>query len=72
MFSSRHTFYAMASDCAVQLVANSASEFAAFAQAVEGEVVRIERRYSRYRADMLVRLAQRAGLRPGIKLQKAA
>ncbi len=41
----------MGSDCAVRLVANGASEFERFAQAVEAEVVRIEKRYSRYRAD---------------------
>jgi len=51
MISSRHTFYAMGSDCAVQLVTEDAPDFETFARAAEAEVVRIEKRYSRYRAD---------------------
>jgi thiamine biosynthesis lipoprotein len=41
----------MGSDCTVQLFADSPEEFETLALAAEGEVVRIERRYSRYRAD---------------------
>lgn len=51
MLSFSHSFYAAGSDCAVHFFADSAEEFEAFALAAEGEVVRIERRYSRYRAD---------------------
>jgi hypothetical protein len=46
-----HSFFAMGSDCTVQLFADSPEEFETLALAAEGEVVRIERRYSRYRAD---------------------
>src|SRR5665213_474404 len=51
MPSFSHSFFAMGSDCAVHFFADSAEEFETFALAAEGEVVRIERRYSRYRAD---------------------
>jgi FAD:protein FMN transferase len=51
MIWSCHSFYAMGSDCAVHLVAENASDLETFAQAAEAEVVRIERRYSSYRAD---------------------
>lgn len=51
MFASCRRFYAMGSECAAHLVAESASEFETFARAAEAEVVRIERRYSRYRLD---------------------
>jgi FAD:protein FMN transferase len=51
MISSRHDFHAMGSDCAIHLVAERTSDLEAFARAAEAEVVRIERRYSRYRAD---------------------
>ena len=45
-----HQFFAMASDCAIHLAADPeiASEAA---QAAEAEVLRLERRYSRYRPD---------------------
>jgi FAD:protein FMN transferase len=46
-----HSFFAMGSDCAVHFFADSSEEFETFALAAEEEVVRIERRYSRYRAD---------------------
>jgi FAD:protein FMN transferase len=55
MISSRHDFYAMGSDCAVHLVAERSSDIATFARAAEAEVVQIERRYSRYRADSELR-----------------
>jgi len=51
MVASRHDFHALGSDCAVHLVADSAAEFARLAKAAEAEVVRIERRFSRYRLD---------------------
>src|SRR5665213_3608472 len=51
MPSFSHSFFAMGSDCTVHFFADSAEEFETFALAAEGEVVRIERRYSRYRAD---------------------
>jgi FAD:protein FMN transferase len=51
MPSFSHSFFAMGSDCAVHFFADSAEDFETFALAAEGEVVRIERRYSRYRAD---------------------
>jgi hypothetical protein len=51
MPSFSHSFFAMGSDCAVHIFADSPEEFETFALAAEGEVVRIERRYSRYRAD---------------------
>jgi FAD:protein FMN transferase len=51
MLLSRHSFYAMGSDCAVHLFADSAAEFERFALAAEAEAVRIERRYSRCRSD---------------------
>ncbi len=51
MFSSRYSFHAMGSDCAIYLVVNSASEFETTAKAAEAEVIRIEQRYSRYRID---------------------
>ncbi|MDE2473336.1 MAG: FAD:protein FMN transferase [Bradyrhizobium sp.] len=41
----------MGSDCTVHFFADSAARFEQFALAAEAEVVRIERRYSRYRAD---------------------
>jgi FAD:protein FMN transferase len=60
MFSSCHRFYAMGSECAAHLVAESASDFATFARAAEAEVVRIEKRYSRYRPDSeLTKINQR-------------
>jgi FAD:protein FMN transferase len=51
MFSSRHSFHAMGSDCAVHLATDSTAEFERLAEAAEAEVVRIEKRYSRYRPD---------------------
>jgi FAD:protein FMN transferase len=51
MFLFCHTFFAMGSDCAVHLYADSKSEFEYFAGAAEAEVVRIEKRYSRYQPD---------------------
>jgi FAD:protein FMN transferase len=51
MFLFCHTFFAMGSDCAVHLYADSKSEFEYFAEAAEAEVVRIEKRYSRYQPD---------------------
>jgi FAD:protein FMN transferase len=51
MFSFSHSFFAMGGDCTVRLCTASKSEFDGLAEAVEAEVVRIEKRYSRYRAD---------------------
>lgn len=51
MFLFCHTFFAMGSDCAVHLYADSKSEFEHFAEGAEAEVVRIEKRYSRYQPD---------------------
>jgi len=41
----------MGSDCSVHFDADTVAEFERFAEVAEGEVVRIERRFSRYRAD---------------------
>src|ERR1700756_3839465 len=46
-----HSFFAMGSDCTVHFFADSTAQFEQFALAAEAEIVRIERRYSRYRAD---------------------
>lgn len=46
-----HRFHAMASDCAVHLQAETPAASRNIALAAEGEVRRIEARYSRYRAD---------------------
>jgi FAD:protein FMN transferase len=51
LLSLSHRFFAMGGDCAVHLCTASKSEFEDLAEAVEAEVVRIEKRYSRYRAD---------------------
>jgi thiamine biosynthesis lipoprotein len=51
MLSIVHQFYAMASNCAVHFCCETAEEFERFAAAAEGEVRRIEARYSRYRGD---------------------
>jgi thiamine biosynthesis lipoprotein len=51
MLSYLHTFFAMGGDCAIHLCARSKSEFESLAEAAEAEIVRIEKRYSRYRAD---------------------
>jgi FAD:protein FMN transferase len=51
MRSFSHSFFAMGSDCTAHLSAESLEEFKTLALAAEGEVVRIERRYSRYRTD---------------------
>jgi len=49
MLSTVHQFYAMASDCAV--CCETAEECERYALAAEGDVPRIEARYSRYRGD---------------------
>jgi thiamine biosynthesis lipoprotein len=51
MFSMVHQFYAMGSDCAVQLCTETTKESERFAAAAEHEIRRIEARYSRYRDD---------------------
>src|ERR1019366_8440934 len=51
MLSLVHQFYAMGSDCAVHLCAETAEKVERFAAAAEGEIRRIEARYSRYRGD---------------------
>lgn len=51
MFSFSHSFFAMGGDCTVHLCTASKSEFDGLAEAAEAEVVRIEKRYSRYRTD---------------------
>jgi thiamine biosynthesis lipoprotein len=51
MRSFSHSFFAMGSDCTLNLFAETSEEFETLALAAEGEVVRIERRYSRYRTD---------------------
>jgi FAD:protein FMN transferase len=51
MLSMVHSFYAMASDCAVHLCGENAAKVERLAAAAEGEVRRIEARYSRYRSD---------------------
>jgi FAD:protein FMN transferase len=48
MLSFCHNFFAMGGDCAIHLCAKSKSELEYIAEAAEGEVVRIEKRYSRY------------------------
>jgi thiamine biosynthesis lipoprotein len=51
MLSLVHQFYAMGSDCAVHLYGGTAKDIERFAAAAEGEIRRIEARYSRYRSD---------------------
>lgn len=51
MFSFCHDFFALGGDCAIHLCTDSKSQFEALAEAAEAEIVRIEKRYSRYRAD---------------------
>jgi thiamine biosynthesis lipoprotein len=51
MISMVHQFYAMGSDCAVHLCAETTEKVEQFAAAAESEVRRIEARYSRYRGD---------------------
>ena len=51
MLSLLHQFYAMGSDCAVHLYGGTAKDVERFAAAAEGEIRRIEARYSRYRSD---------------------
>ena len=51
MLSLVHQFYAMGSDCAVHLHGRTAKDVERFAAAAEGEIRRIEARYSRYRSD---------------------
>ena len=51
MFPFSHIFLAMGGDCAIHLCAESRSKFEELAETAEAEVVRIEKRYSRYRAD---------------------
>jgi hypothetical protein len=51
MLTLHHTFFAMGSDCSIHLCADSRAACDKFAEAAEAEVVRIESRYSRYRAD---------------------
>lgn len=51
MLTLHHTFFAMGSDCLIHLCSDSKASCDEFAEAAEAEVVRIERRYSRYRPD---------------------
>lgn len=51
MFQFRHAFYAMGCECAVHLCAETEPGFEVLAAAAEAEVVRIEKRYSRYKSD---------------------
>ena len=51
MLTLHHTFFAMGSDCSIHLCSDSKAACDKFAEAAEAEVVRIESRYSRYRAD---------------------
>lgn len=51
MLSFCHSFFAMGGDCAIHLCTESKSTFEDLAEAAEAEVVRIEKRYSRYRVD---------------------
>jgi thiamine biosynthesis lipoprotein len=46
-----YSFYAMGSDCTVHLYGETGQDLDPFFSAAEAEVRRIERRYSRYRAD---------------------
>jgi FAD:protein FMN transferase len=51
MLTLRHTFFAMGSDCSIHICAESRAACDELAEAAEAEVVRIEKRYSRYRTD---------------------
>ena len=60
--SGRHRFHAFGGPCAVEFEAPAPGEWAAAAEAAEREALRIEHKYSRYRADsVLSRINERAG-----------
>jgi FAD:protein FMN transferase len=65
MLSSVHQFYAMGSDCAVRLCADTAADLEAVTAAAEAEVRRIEHRYSRYRHDSELARINRAAATGG-------
>lgn len=65
--SGRHRFLAFGGPCAVEFEAPEPGEWAAAAEAAEREALRIEHKYSRYRADsVLSRINERAGDPTGV------